>query len=82
MEIAVGFDKTFRRQADSASMSRSMTPMMCEAHHPRYDRLLRLADHIGGGLVISAVRPALRHDLCAREEADAVVAILVKVAKS
>jgi hypothetical protein len=30
----------------------------------------------------SAVRPALRYDLCAREEADAVLAILVKVAES
>jgi len=30
----------------------------------------------------SAVRPALCYDLCAREEADAVFAILVKVAES
>ena len=30
----------------------------------------------------SAVRPALCYNLCAREEADAVIAILVKVAES
>ena len=32
--------------------------------------------------VWSSVRPALCYDLCAREEADAVLAILVKVAES
>ena len=42
--------------------------------HVRYDEAL-----VGGW---SAVRPALCYDLCAREEADAVLAILVKIAES
>ena len=42
--------------------------------HVRHDEAL-----VGGW---SAVRPALCYDLCAREEADAVLAILVKVAES
>ena len=40
----------------------------------------RQLDSLVGGW--SAVRPALCYDLCAREEADAVLAILVKVAES
>ena len=41
--------------------------------------LRSLLSKLGGW---SAVRPALCYDLCAREEADAVLAILVKVAES
>jgi hypothetical protein len=68
LNVVIGNSTLIRLNKLAMGESFSLSP------HVRRDEAL-----VGGW---SAVRPTLCYDLCAREETDAVLAILVKVAES
>jgi hypothetical protein len=66
--------------SDKVGAQTLMTAKRRGAKRRPAEKPVRQGDALVGGR--SAVRPALGYDLGAREEADAVLAILVKVAES